>query len=103
MGYDIFHFGMQFFMYQLLAGCFPHHCLCHGMREMLLQAGGDPKKFICGLSVKGYHIRHGGLCLGQSSGLIKYDGSGIGHSLQVFAALHRDLVGACLADRGQYR
>ena len=81
MSYNIFHFGMQFFMYQLLAGCFPHHCLRHGMREMLLQAGGDPKKFICGLSVKGYHIRHGGLCLGQCSGLIKYDGSGICHSL----------------------
>ena len=81
MRYNIFHFGMQFFMYQLLAGCFPHHCLCHGMREMLLQAGGDPKQFLCWLSVKGYHIRHGRLCLGQCSGLVKYNGGGICHSL----------------------
>ena len=81
VSHDIFHFGMQFFMHQLLAGCLTYHCLCHGMREMLLQAGSNPKQLIRRLPVKGYHICHRRLCLGQSTGLVKYDGRGICHSL----------------------
>ena len=38
MCHKVFYFSMHLFMYQVSSGCLTNHCLCHGMREMLLKA-----------------------------------------------------------------
>ena len=70
---------------------------------MLFQTCRDAQKLITCHIVKGNHIHHSRLCFGQSTGLIKDDRVGLSHSLQILAALHRNVVHIGLADRGQYR
>ena len=100
---NILYLAVQFLMNEMLLLCRIDHSLCHGMREMLFQTCCDAQKLITCHIVKGNHIDHSRLCLGQSTGLIKDDRVGLCHSLQILAALHRNVVHIGLADRGQHR
>ena len=75
------HLGMHFLMIQtFFPGCLNNR-FCHGMWEMLLHAGCNPKKLIRAVPVKGNHFCHGRLCLGQCAGLIKDDCISLSHCL----------------------
>ena len=81
MCHHILHLGMHFLMIQtFFPGCLNNR-FCHGMWEMLLHAGCNPKKLIRAVPVKGNHFCHGRLCLGQCAGLIKDDCISLSHCL----------------------
>ena len=68
---------------------------------MLFQAGCDTKQFFLLHAVERYHIGYNRFCLGQGSGLVKYDRLRFGNSLQKLAALDRNvmLLASRIADR----
>ena len=99
--YDVIHSRVHLFMYQMTFFRFLYDRICHRVRKMLFQAGCDTKQFFLLHAVERYHIGYNRLCLGQGSGLVKYDRLRFGNSLQKLAALDRNVMLACscIADR----
>ena len=90
-------------MNQMTAHRLADHSVCHGVGEMLLQAGRHPQHLVLVPALKGHDIRHHRLRLGQGSRLVKDDGIRLRHSLHVLSALYGDMVPAGLTHGGQHR
>ena len=71
MGSNIFHFWYAALRKppQLLRNTFPPPLLLQRNEEMFTEQAAI-ETVLCGLSVKGYHIRHGRLCLESGFGLV---------------------------------
>ena len=99
--YDVIHSRVHLLMYQMTFFRFLYDRVCHRMREMFFQAGCDTKQFFLLHAVERYYIGYNRFCLGQGSGLVKYDRLRLGNSLQKLAALDRNVMLACLTHRRQ--
>ena len=99
MGYNIFHFGMHFFMNKVFFSGSVDHSPCHRMRKMLFHTCCNAQKFIgAQFIVKGYYICNYRFCLCKGTCFVKYDGGGISHRFHIFAAFYCNAMGICLPD-----
>ena len=92
---------LDLIMYQMTFFRFLYDRVCHRMREMFFQAGCDTKQFFLLHAVERYYIGYNRFCLGQGSGLVKYDRLRLGNGFLELAALDRNVMLACLTHRRQ--
>ena len=102
MGYQILHLGVALLMAKSLASGFLHHCVGHGVGEVLLQTGSQAEHLRLIFSVERDDLRHPGASVGESAGLVKDDGVRFGHCLQELAALDGDVFPPCLPHGGEH-
>ncbi|CAN4028581.1 NADPH-dependent glutamate synthase, partial [Dysosmobacter welbionis] len=103
MGHQILHLSMAFLMAQAPAFGLLHHGVGHGVREVLLQAGGQTEHLRLLLAVEGDDLCHPGAGVGEGARLVKNDGVRLGSRLQELAAFHGDVLFSRLPHGGQYR
>ena len=99
MCHNILDLRMKLLMNQITLHCLLDNSLSHRVREMLLETCRNTKQLIRRLSIEGYNIHNGRLCLRQGSCLIKHDRVCLSHRLKILTALHGDIVCTCLAYR----
>ena len=100
---QIFDLGMHFLVGEPALSGGAHDRVGHGMREMLLQAGGDAQHFGLAASAERNDSRDDRTGVGQRAGFVKHNRIRARDRFQKFAAFDRDMVSACLAHGGQHR
>ena len=83
VGNHIFHFRMALAMLQPLLQRLVHYGACHGVGEMLFQAGGQAKHLFSGHFVVAGYFAHGRRCLGERARFVEHDNVGFCHVLEV--------------------
>ncbi len=95
VSHDIFHLGVHLFVGDAAALGLTHHGVCHGVGEVLLEAGSQLQHLALGAAGEGHDLDHLGSGVGESAGLVEHDGVSLGQSFQILAALDGDM--ACAA------
>ena len=86
--HDVLHLGVALAVLEALVGSGAHHRAGHRVREVLLQARGEPKHLVIVPAVKGKHARHLRGCLGERARLVEHDDVGLRHGLEVLRTFH---------------
>ena len=100
---QIFDLGVHFLVGEPALSGGAHDRVGHGMREMLLQAGGDAQHFGRAASAERNDSRDDRTGVGQRAAFVKHNRIRARDRFQKFAAFDRDMVSACLAHGGQHR
>ena len=87
MGYNIVHLRVHFLVDQTSPDGLLNDRVRHGMGEMFLQTGCNPKHLILVPLLEGHDAGHHRPGLRESTGLIEYDGIRLRHGLQIDTAL----------------
>ena len=101
VSHHILHLGVHLLVRDSPTNCLLDHGVCHGMGVMLLQAGGHPENLLPVPAAEGDDLCYCGSGVGQRTRLVKDNGVRFGHGLQVFAALHRNVIAAALPHGGE--
>ena len=99
---QIFHLRVHLFVCEIaLFGC-THDRICHRVREVFFQTGGNAQHLALAAPAERDDLRHPRAGVGQRAGFVKDDGIRFGRSFEEFAALDRDVLPAGLAHGGQH-
>ena len=102
VGDDVLHLGVALAVLEvpLLRGAY--HGAGHGVREVLLEAGGEAQHLVAAPAVERHDAREARRGLGEGAGLVEDDGVGGGDLLEVTRALDREAGLGALAHRGEH-
>ena len=103
MCHQIFHFGMILFMSQAAAPRFRYNGVCHRMRKMFLQAGGQPQHFLFIFAAERNHLRHPRAGVSQRAGFVKDNRIRGGDRLQKFTPFDSNIGSSGLPHRRKDR
>ena len=100
---DVFHARMVLFVGEAAVLGFGHDSVCHGVRVMLLKAGGKAQHFAFLTVAERFDHGDTRCCVCQRAGFIEHNGIGVCNGLHEAAALDGNMVCAALAHGGQHR
>ena len=100
---DVFHARMVLFVGEAAFLGFGHDSVCHGVRVMLLKAGGKAQHFAFLTVAERFDHGDTRCCVRQRAGFIEHNGIGVCNGLHEAAALDGNMVCAALAHRRQHR
>ena len=103
MGHEVFHLGVHLLVGEPAVPRGLYHGVGHGVREMLLQAGGQAQHLLFAVAAEGDDPRHHRAGIGQRAGLVKHDRIRLGDRLQILSPLDRHMISAGLAHGGEDR
>ena len=102
VGHNVLYLGMHLLVGNAALLGSTHHGVCHGMREVLFQAGGQLENFLLITPGERHNLDHFRTCMGQGTGLIKHNSIRLGQGFQILASLDGDVVGTAFTHSRQH-
>ena len=101
--HHILHAGVVFLMVQPARLCLVDHRIRHGVRVVLLKAGGKAEHFVLVPTAEGHNLRHTRRGIGQGSRLVKDHRVGIRNRLKEAPALDGEVMRMPFPHGGKHR
>ena len=99
---NVFYFRMHLFVGNIPLFGGINHSLRHRMWKMFFQAGCNTEQFFLRTIAECFDFCNRWLCLGQCTGLVKYNSICLCNCFQEFATFYRDIIQTCFPDRRKY-